>query len=160
MEGKFDHREPESELNAEKRLRTAVDVSVAFFLEKIEEFKKQLADDKTSVRKNLESHNILFIGLGERNLDSERQYLHMAERGDFFNQVKSDEPDSIYSRLKRNLDIFPQDIAALKEEKGNSDDPEVQEFRDEEEKIKLVIEAIESTDEFKESEKNRGNLTK
>lgn len=131
-------------------MRIAIDLSCVFFQEKIDDFKKQLDDDKTLVRKNLDSHEVLFIDLGERNLELERKYLRIAKKGKFFDQVEPDDPDSIYSRLKRNLDVFPNDIENLIKEKGNSDDSEVKDFQEEEAKIKLIVEAIEATEEFKE----------
>ncbi len=155
MESETDFREPEKELTNEQRLRIATDLTSAFFQEKINEFKKDLEDDKMSVRKDLDSHNVLFIGLGERNVELERKYLRIAKKGKFFTRVELDDPDSIYTRLKRNLDLFPKDIEELEKEKGDPGDSEVKEFREEEEKIRLIVEAIEALDEFKEFNKEK-----
>ncbi len=145
MKENFDYIGPENELTAEQKLGIAINLSCSFFQEKIDYFKNKLDSNKASVIKDLSSPEALFIDSGEGNLQLERQYLSMAKKGNFFDQVESDDPDSIYSRLRRELNVIPNDIEDLIKEKGNSDDPEIKELQDDEARIKLIVEAMEAT---------------
>lgn len=140
----------EQDLTREQKLQIAKDATSAFFQSRIADTKKKLEEHKEALKKDLTSPHILFIGSAENTLIQERKYLRMAEEGKFFVQVDSDAPDVIYSRLKRNVDLFPQAIEDLIAEMGDQDDPEVREFRDEESRLKSIVKAIEATIEFEE----------